>query len=403
MSAFIPSTAAFAAADDQLDYTRAPDERLAWAIHVALLEFFPQDTAFRAELQDPADRFCVAYPARSQGLYVHPGTFKVVDDVRNCVYTVKRADFTPNGIDIGRIIYGFLGLANAQLDERVQLCTKPTPWFDSGRPIRCALSYVQGCWVPVDNYLHAWDLGYPRDQRFIIQTDAVDLWVRDLATNLVYETTAAELAPGILIRDLVKKPELLHKPGALYMRYDASREWEPGEDWVSYRAPNHYVELELTAHRYWVWQNEFDKSRTERDAVPSSSPGPEVDSAVLNLDLDMDEAMDAAPETVVSSDDESPSVPASPMAESDAGSAPDSLPDLLPVSDSSSSSSSDSVRSSPEPESDSEGEIVSLTWEEYGRGAHGAGWYRHQVRFAGYDSDDRDEYYDYESGDARSA
>ncbi|EJD33834.1 hypothetical protein AURDEDRAFT_117805 [Auricularia subglabra TFB-10046 SS5] len=363
-----------------------PDERLSWTIHVALLEYFPEETATRSGLQDYVDRFAVAYPGRSQGLEVLPGEFKVVDDVRNCLYTVRRTDFTPAGIDIAPILQRFLGLNQQQLDERVQLCTQSMPWFESAVPIRVALSYIRGHWVPADCYLHAWELGHPRGQRFLIQTDAVDLWVRDLATNITYEVTAAKLAPGISIRDLLRMPELLHKPGALYERHDASREWEYGEDWASYRAPCHATELALTVHRYWVWTHEFMHERPNSRRETSDDPLAEIDQALLRLGIDdLDALLESTEEEELDEDLETEEVSSRAGAERAPSATPDSLPDLESVSNSSGNSEdvapeqNDSGDASGE---DSDDEVLSVAWEEYAIGVNGPGWYHFRVRFA---------------------
>ncbi|EJD53444.1 hypothetical protein AURDEDRAFT_158020 [Auricularia subglabra TFB-10046 SS5] len=407
MAAFLPSFSPVFAHDDlQVDYTVAPDQRLSWAIHVQLLEFFPPETAIRRGLQDPADRFAVAYPAHAQGFHVPHGSFKVVDDRRNCIYVVERRDFTKDGIDITPMIHRHLGLLQTQLDERVQLCTKSTPWFESGVPIRCALSYIRGCWVPADSYIHAWELGYPRYQLFLIQTDAVDLWVRDLATNLVYQTSASELAPGIRVRDLIRKPELLHKPGALYQRHDTSRNWDDGEDWTKYRAPCHLTELQLTVHRYWLWKQEFNAARAHGHETAAVGTG-HVDRGILNLNLDdLDEEMDSADETesvqLEPTRRNSTSVPS----QRAACPTPDSMPELEAVSDSSSKCAGARSRDEDDIPSDLEsqdGDVQSVTWEEYIDGEHGLGWYRYHAHFATGPSAGSDGPFDYESGDAHSA
>ncbi|EJD34188.1 hypothetical protein AURDEDRAFT_176755 [Auricularia subglabra TFB-10046 SS5] len=390
MAAFMPSSAAFFNLNLNEDFTSMPDERLSWEIHVAMLEFFPEETAIRSGLEDYVDRFAVAYPGRSQGLEVLPGEFKVVDDVRNCLYTVRRTDFTPAGIDIAPIIHRFLGLDQRQLDNRVQLCIQSMPWFESAVPIRVALSYIRGHWVPADCYLHAWELGHPRGQRFVIQTDAVNLWVRDLATNITYEVTAAKLAPGIRVRDLLRMPELLHKPGAFYERHDASREWEFGEDWSSYRAPCHATELALTAHRYWVWTHKFMHECPNSGRETTDDPVAEIDQVLLRLGIDdLDALLESAEEEELDEDIEIDEVSSRAGAEHAPGATPNSLPDSLPDLESVSDSSGDSENVAPEQSDpgeasgkDSEGDVLSVAWEEYAIGVNGPGWYHFCVRFA---------------------
>ncbi|EJD34383.1 hypothetical protein AURDEDRAFT_117631, partial [Auricularia subglabra TFB-10046 SS5] len=363
-----------------------PDEHLSWSIHIVLLAYFPEETATRSGLQDYVDRFTVAYPGRSQGLEVLPGEFKVVDDVRNCLYTVLRTDFTPAGIDIAPILQRFLGLNQQQLDERVQLCTQSMPWFESAVPIRIALSYICGQWVPADCYLHPWELRHPRGQRFLIQTDAVDLWVRDLATNITYEVTAAKLAPGISIRDLLRMPELLHKPGALYERHDASREWEYGEDWASYWAPCHATELALTVHRYWVWTHEFMHERPNSRRETSDDPRAEIDQALLQLGIDdLDALLESTEEEELDEDIETKEVSSRAGAERAPSATPDSLPDLESVSDSSGNSEDVALEQSDPGDAsgeDSDDEVLSVAWEEYTSGTNGPGWYHFRVCFA---------------------
>ncbi|EJD38067.1 hypothetical protein AURDEDRAFT_172828 [Auricularia subglabra TFB-10046 SS5] len=408
MAAFLPSFSPVFARDDlQVDYTVAPDQRLAWAIHVQMLEFFPPETAIRGGLQDPADRFAVAYPAHAQGFHVPHGTFKVMDDTRNCIYVAERSDFTRTGIDIAPIIHRHLGLTQTQLDERVQLCTKSTPWFESGVPICYALSYIRGCWVPADNYIHAWELGYPRYQWFLIQTDAVDLWVRDLATNLVYQTSAAELAPGIRVRDLIRKPELLHKPGALYQRHDASRSWDCDDDWTKHRAPCHITELQLTVHRYWLWKQEFNAARAQDPETVAAVGTGNVDRGILNLNIDdVDEDMDSADETESVQLEPTRSNTSSAPPQRQACPTPDSMPDLESVSSSGSECSGPGSGDEDDIPTDlesQEGDVESVTWEEYVDGEHGPGWYRYHACFAVGQGIESDGLFDYESGDARSA
>ncbi|EJD34650.1 hypothetical protein AURDEDRAFT_176320 [Auricularia subglabra TFB-10046 SS5] len=396
--------------DAQFDYTRTTDERLARHVKSEFLNFFPPETAQRARLICPEDRFNVAYPAKGMGLFVPHGILKVVDDVRNCVYVVERSKVTPHGINVASLVHGFLGLSTDQLAEMVQLCTREVPWFESGVPVATALTYVGGLWVPLLNHFHARELGLGSLQRWVIQTDARDLWVRDLATNLTYEVTASRLARGITIRDLIQLPELLNKPGALIKSHTAARDWEQGEDWRVSRPPHVARDFELTTHRYWVWRNQYMPQPATGDRNPLDAFDDSI-FALLSLGRAVQE-MDDSPETKVGEELPVPvGAPVNTPEQASAGSC-DSMPSLVSVSDSSASGS----RSSPEQGSERGSDVQSVspaaaptvprveqpgTWEEYLFSAHGARWLRNHARPRHGQSPL--EFYDHDEAAARSA
>ncbi|EJD35061.1 hypothetical protein AURDEDRAFT_175861 [Auricularia subglabra TFB-10046 SS5] len=128
MAATFPSFLRAVNGEPQFDYTRTTDERLARHVKVELLNYFPPESALRFRLQDPADRFMVAYPGLSMGLFVQHSQLKVVDDVRNCVYVIDRSLVTPRGVNIETIIHDLLGLSADDLYETIQLCTRSLPW-----------------------------------------------------------------------------------------------------------------------------------------------------------------------------------------------------------------------------------------------------------------------------------
>ncbi|EJD51361.1 hypothetical protein AURDEDRAFT_159765 [Auricularia subglabra TFB-10046 SS5] len=377
----------------QFDYTQANDERIARHLKNEFLNFFPSETAIRACLICPEDRFSVAYPARSMGLFVPHGVFKIVDDIRNCVFVFERLSLTPAGANIAAVVHEFLGLSEEQLDESIQLCTRAVPWFDSGVPVATALTYVGGLWVPLLNHIHAGELGLPRFTRWVIQTDALDLWIRDLATNLTYELSVSVLARGICVHDLIQLPEFIDKPGALIKSNTAARDLEPGEDWTHPRPGNFTRELELTTHRYWVWRNQF--------SIPQpSNPLDSFDDAVLALIslARVGQAVETTEESDTSEDDEPVARARRSATQPRADSSDDSLPDLIPVSNSSDGLSSLSSASSDGPASHPG---TRTTWEEYLFSAHGARWLRNHAR-PRHGASPVD-FYDYESDGVRSA
>ncbi|EJD34386.1 hypothetical protein AURDEDRAFT_176564 [Auricularia subglabra TFB-10046 SS5] len=406
MAAVFPSFLRAVNGEAQFDYTRATDERIARHIKAELVNYFPPESALRFRLQDPVDRFTVAYPGLSMGLFVQHTQFKVVDDVRNCVYVVDRALITYRGVNIENIIHAFLGLSQDDLYETLQLCTRNLPWFANSTPVMGALTYVNGLWVPVINHIHARELGFPRLQRWAIQTDAVDIWIRDIATNVTYEVSVVQLARGIRIRDLLKQPEFLNKPGAFIKSHTAARDWEIGEDWTVTRSPSISLDLEITTHRYWVWRNQF---APPPDPTQPPNPIDALDDAILAL-LSLGQlgrvVVESAQETVASEDSESATDAPGPAAKPDVRVSGDSPPGLLAVSDSSESGSeSDSVHSL-SPSSDDGGHVSApaepgSAWQEYLFSAHGARWLRNHARPRRGASPAQ--FYDYESDGTHSA
>ncbi|EJD38569.1 hypothetical protein AURDEDRAFT_172336 [Auricularia subglabra TFB-10046 SS5] len=405
MAATFPSFLRAVNGEPQFDYTRASDDRIARHLKVELLNYFPPESALRFRLQDPADRFTVAYPGLSMGLFVKHTQFKIVDDVRNCVYVVDRSLITYRGVNIENVIHAFLGLSQDDLYETLQLCTRNLPWFANSTPVMGALTYVNGLWVPVINHIHARELGFPRLQRWALQTDAVDLWVRDIATNVTYEVSVTQLARGIRIRDLLKQPEFLNKPGAIIKSHTAARDWELGEDWTVTRSPSISLDLEITTHRYWVWRNQF---APPPDPTQPPNPIDALDDAILAL-LSLGQlgrVVESAQETHLGEDSESESDKAGSEAEPAVRVARDSPPGLLAVSDSSESGGGeDDVQSLPS-SSDDGGHVSApaepgSAWQEYLFSAHGARWLRNHARPRRGASPAQ--FYDYESDGTHSA
>ncbi|EJD49839.1 hypothetical protein AURDEDRAFT_161393 [Auricularia subglabra TFB-10046 SS5] len=193
-------------------------------------------TAFRRGLRDEERRFHIFAAGDADAPDPMPEYLVAYDEVREAELVFPVTAFSALGVDVGRAVYAHLGVAERDLGRIFKLPGRPAPLVE---PIFGALTRIGTVWAVVRTVGDLVDCGGNDTDRWLLQTNGVEFWVRDQLYGTCYEIPLSELTEGITLAEALGRAELPPRPGTLMGREekrctsfpaDATRDWQLPQD-----------------------------------------------------------------------------------------------------------------------------------------------------------------------------
>ncbi|KZV88975.1 hypothetical protein EXIGLDRAFT_772194 [Exidia glandulosa HHB12029] len=214
----------------------------------AFCEFFSPYTAWLEHFSSPEQRFAVVAYGHPCAPDVAPGYIAVFDRVNGIEFVVPAGAFSADELDVAHVVLQRLGLGLVLGQDLVRADVQTLSTRVKGR----ALTWIDGGWASVSTLADAVELGLRWSDRFVVQTNGVDLVVLDQAYGLAFLVTSGELYEGIAVADLLRKTQLTDWNGQLIGAHPPSTRIYASDDWVS-----SVFESDPGFHRYSQWESYF--------------------------------------------------------------------------------------------------------------------------------------------------
>ncbi|EJD47323.1 hypothetical protein AURDEDRAFT_163533 [Auricularia subglabra TFB-10046 SS5] len=222
-------------------------------LQLALADYFSPLTARRSGIRPSGRRFHIIAAGDPDAVDVMPEYFVVYDEVREAELVFPITSFGPLGVDVGRAVAAHLGVTERDLGRVLRLGGRSPPLVER---IYSALTQIGNVWAVVRTIHDLVECGGNETDRWLLQTNGAEIWLRDQLYGSCYELSVADLTSGITLAKALRRPELGDRPGVLGGReatrctsfatdsfHDWQAPWEPSVadvcrrgEWMEYIA-----------------------------------------------------------------------------------------------------------------------------------------------------------------------
>ncbi|EJD36663.1 hypothetical protein AURDEDRAFT_174262 [Auricularia subglabra TFB-10046 SS5] len=184
---------------------------------------------YRGNLTSPRERFIVETPESASIPGVASGYVSFYDVLHGVELEFRISDYRYDEFDFGQAYLQHYGISYAELERPIRYETPALPW---GVPLRGALTYVDGFWIAGSTLQAAVEQGLDSRQRWILQTNGIEYWMRDRAYGLCFEVDRLALWQGTTLAAIIHGPEFFDGRGQLDVPLDKCYALEVGADWT---------------------------------------------------------------------------------------------------------------------------------------------------------------------------
>ncbi|EJD48353.1 hypothetical protein AURDEDRAFT_123095 [Auricularia subglabra TFB-10046 SS5] len=181
-------------------------------LQLALADYFSPLTPRRNGIQPSGRRFHIITAGDPDAVDVMPEYFVVYDEVREAELVFPITSFGPLGVDVGRAVAAHLGVTERDLGRILRLGGRSPPLVER---IYGALTQIGNVWAVVRTIHDLVECGGDETDRWLLQTNGAEIWLRDQLYGTCYELSTADLTSGITLAEALRRPELGDRPGVL--------------------------------------------------------------------------------------------------------------------------------------------------------------------------------------------